>query len=53
VLEPFAVSVRTLDAIHLASLAFVRSRGQAVALASYDDRMLAAARGLGIPLFAC
>lgn len=53
VLEPFPASVRTLDAIHLASLEFVRSRGQAVELASYDDRMLAAARALRIPLFAC
>jgi len=53
VLEPFPVSVRTLDAIHLASLEFLRSRGQAVELASYDERMLAAARALRIPLFAC
>jgi predicted nucleic acid-binding protein len=53
VLEPFPISVRTLDAIHLASLEFVRSRGQAVELASYDERMLAAARALRIPLFAC
>jgi hypothetical protein len=53
VLEPFPIPLRTLDAIHLASLEFVRSRGQAVALASYDERMLAAARALHIPLFAC
>ena len=53
VLEPFPIAVRTLDAIHLASLEFVRSRGQAVELASYDERMLAAARALRIPLFAC
>jgi predicted nucleic acid-binding protein len=53
VLEPFPIPLRTLDAIHLASLEFVRSRGQAVELASYDERMLAAARALRIPLFAC
>jgi len=53
VLEPFPIAVRTLDAIHLASLEFVRSRGQAVELASYDERLLAAARALRIPLFAC
>jgi hypothetical protein len=52
VLEPFPISVRTLDAIHLASLEFVRSRGQHVELASYDERLLAAARALHIPVFA-
>jgi hypothetical protein len=52
VLEPFPIPLRTLDAIHLASLEFVRSRGHAVELASYDERMLAAARALRIPLFA-
>lgn len=49
-LEPFPVPVRTLDALHLASVEFLRSRGQAVELASYDDRLLAAAGALGIPL---
>jgi hypothetical protein len=51
-LEPFPISVRTLDAIHLASLEFLRSRQQPVELASYDERLLAAARALRIPLFA-
>jgi hypothetical protein len=49
-LEPFPVPVRTLDALHLASLEFLRGRGQTVALASYDDRLLGAARAIGIPL---
>jgi predicted nucleic acid-binding protein len=49
-LEPFPVTVRTLDALHLASLEFLRGRGQTVELASYDDRLLEAARSLGIPL---
>lgn len=49
-LEPYPVPVRTLDALHLASLEFLRSRGQTVELASYDDRLLAAARALGVPL---
>jgi hypothetical protein len=53
VLEPFPIPLRTRDAIHLASLEFVRSRGQVVELASYDERMLAAARALRIPLYAC
>jgi predicted nucleic acid-binding protein len=49
-LEPFPAPVRTLDALHLATIEFLRGRGQAVRLASYDERLLAAARKLGIPL---
>ena len=48
-IEPFPRPVRTLDALHLASLDFLRAQGQAVAFASYDERMLAAARAMGIP----
>jgi predicted nucleic acid-binding protein len=51
-LEPFPVPLRTLDALHLASLEFLRERAQTVELATYDERMLAAARALRIPLFA-
>ena len=51
-LEPFPAPVRTLDALHLASIEFLRSRGQKVELASYDDRLIAAARRLGIPIAA-
>lgn len=51
VLEPFPVSVRTLDALHLATIDFLRGRGQAVQLASYDDRLLAGARALEISIF--
>jgi hypothetical protein len=51
-LEPFPVPVRTLDALHLASIAFLAGRGQPVELASYDDRLLAAARALEIPIAA-
>ena len=43
--------LRTLDALHLASCAYLADRGQAVALASYDRRMVAVARAMGIPLF--
>jgi predicted nucleic acid-binding protein len=50
-LEPFPTPVRTLDALHLASLEFLRTNRQAVVLASYDERMTAAARALGVPLF--
>jgi len=49
-LEPFPRAVRALDALHLASLEFVRRRGQSVTLASYDDRLLSAAQAIGIPL---
>jgi hypothetical protein len=45
-LEPFPVSVRTLDALHLASAEFLRSQGEALRVASYDDRFVAAARAL-------
>jgi hypothetical protein len=52
-LEPFPFPLRTLDALHVASLEFLRDRGQSIELASYDERMLAAARALRIPLFEC
>jgi hypothetical protein len=46
------VVVRTLDAFHLASLEFLRERGQTVELATYDDRLAAAARTLAIKVAA-
>ena len=45
-LEPFPKPVRTLDALHLASMDFLRRHGQEVRLASYDERLVAAARQL-------
>ncbi|HYB55109.1 MAG TPA: PIN domain-containing protein [Alphaproteobacteria bacterium] len=51
-LEPFPLPVRTLDALHLASIEFLRGRGQSIELASYDERLLAAAEALRIPLVA-
>lgn len=50
-LEPFPVPLPTLDALHLASLLFMCDRGLKIELATYDGRMLAAARALRIPLF--
>ena len=47
-LEPFPTPVRTLDAIHIASMEFLRSQGVEVSLASYDERQLTAARRLKI-----
>lgn len=49
-LEPFPAPVRTLDALHLATIEWLRGQDQDVALACYDTRMLAAARALGIPI---
>ena len=49
--EPFPKPVRTLDALHLASMDFLRKQGQLVTVASYDDRLIDAARSLRFPLF--
>ena len=46
-LEPFAAPVRTLDAMHLATMFFLREQGRDVRLASYDERFLTAARTMG------
>jgi predicted nucleic acid-binding protein len=51
-LEPLPVPVRTLDALHLASMEFLRQRGQHVSLASYDERLSHAAVSLGFDLAA-
>ena len=50
-LEPFPVAVRTLDALHLASMAFLRARGVKLTLASFDGRLSDAASALGIPTY--
>jgi predicted nucleic acid-binding protein len=50
-LDPFPIPVRTLDALHLASIEFLRLRQQQVQLASYDGRLIAEARALHIPLY--
>jgi predicted nucleic acid-binding protein len=47
-LHPFPTPVRTLDALHLASVAFLVDRGHEVALASYDTRMCSGAAAMGI-----
>jgi predicted nucleic acid-binding protein len=49
-LEPFPAPVRTLDALHLASIEFLLGKGQAVELASYDERLLSAARAMRIAI---
>ncbi|HEY2987159.1 MAG TPA: PIN domain-containing protein [Candidatus Binatia bacterium] len=50
-LEPFPKPVRTLDALHLASIDFLRKQGQSVTLASYDARLVNCARALRFPLY--
>jgi len=49
-LEPFPVGVRTLDAIHLASADFLRSQRQSIEIATYDERLVFAARKLGFAI---
>ena len=48
---PGSVRLRTLDALHLASCAYLIDHGQPVVLASYDRRMTAVALAMDIPLF--
>ncbi len=43
-------TLRTLDALHLASCAYLADQGQDVELASYDRRMNAVASAMNIPL---
>jgi predicted nucleic acid-binding protein len=49
-LEPFPTAVRTLDALHLATIHFLQGIGQRPSLATYDVRLADAARALEIPL---
>ncbi len=50
-LEPFPSPVRTLDALHLATVEFLRAQRQEVVLASYDERMIQAGRALGMQIW--
>ena len=50
-LDPWPIPLRTLDALHLASVEFLRAHGQSVKLASYDERLISAGRRLSIALF--
>ena len=49
-LHPFPVPVRTLDALHLATMDLLRVEGATLELASYDERLSAAAEALGFML---
>jgi uncharacterized protein len=50
-LEPFPRPVRTLDALHLASMDFLRKQGQLITVASYDSRLNNCARALQFPIY--
>jgi hypothetical protein len=50
-LQPFPLSVGTLDGLHIATIEFLRRRGHSIELASYDNRSTACARALGIAIF--
>lgn len=45
-LEPFPLPVRTLDALHLASIHFLNERDPSLEVATYDERLALAARKL-------
>jgi predicted nucleic acid-binding protein len=49
-LQPFPVPLRTLDAIHLATLIYLQGRGLTLELATYDKRLADAAIGVGVTL---
>lgn len=49
-LEPFPRDVRTLDALHLASLEFLRERVPAITLATFDARLADAARAMRLAI---
>ena len=50
-LQPFPEPMRTLDALHLASAAYLRERGVDLAVATYDQRMTRAVAAMGIELY--
>jgi hypothetical protein len=49
-LEPFPTPVRTLDALHLSTMVFLRANEQSIEVATYDKRLATAAVALGFPL---
>jgi hypothetical protein len=49
-LEPFPLPVRTLDALHLATMVFLRTNDQSIEVTTYDRRLAESAMALGFPL---
>jgi hypothetical protein len=52
-LLPFVLPVCTLDALHLATMDYLRQQGQSLTLATYDQRLAAGAAALGFALADC
>ncbi|MBN1962726.1 MAG: type II toxin-antitoxin system VapC family toxin [Deltaproteobacteria bacterium] len=50
-IELFPVTIRTLDALHLATACYLRDHHQKITLATFDERMRNASTALGIELF--
>jgi hypothetical protein len=50
-LDPYPVNVRTLDGLHLATVEYLRGEGESIELATFDYRMIAAARALDIAIY--
>lgn len=50
-LDPFPGPVRTLDALHLASMDFLQRQGQRLRLASYDQQLCNVARKMGMKMY--
>jgi predicted nucleic acid-binding protein len=46
--EPFPARVRTLDALHVATAAHLAEQGRPPRVVSYDRRLIAAARAVGL-----
>ena len=49
-LDPFPAPLRTLDALHLASVDYLRAQRLRVSLVTYDEHMASVARAMSIPL---
>jgi hypothetical protein len=49
-LRAFPIPVRTLDGLHLATMDYLRAAGQRLELATYDQRLSAAAGSMGFTL---
>jgi predicted nucleic acid-binding protein len=50
-LSSFPLPLRTLDALHVASLIYMHQTDETISLASYDRKMQAAAEAFSIPLY--
>ena len=50
VLEPFPIPLRTLDALHVATIEYLRGRRIPVSLLTFDRRQATAAAAMGITL---